>query len=403
MRYLIVLIDGMADEPMSELNNKTPLQYAEIHTINTLAKQSELGMVQTIPKGMPPGSDVANLSIMGYAPEIYHTGRSPLEAVNIGISLNSEDVIYRMNLVTVSDHDLFERKVMVDHSASDITNEEARVLIGDLKEQLETDRISVFPGTSYRNILVEKEGSLDVSLTPPHDFLEKSLNDYLPKSKDNWIMDFTKRSYEILSQHPINKKRIADGLNPANCAWIWGEGKKPLLDDFKEKYGQVGATISAVDLIKGIGISAGLKAIDVEGATGTLHTNFKGKAEACIQAFREGIDFVYLHLEATDESSHQGNLKDKIKGVEIIDQDIVAYLKTALDQDNVPYNIMILPDHPTPIRLRTHTSNPVPYLLYRSNNLEKNSLSFNEIDCASTGLLYNSGPKLMKHFMNKYE
>lgn len=402
MKYLVVLIDGMADEPIETLNQKTPLQFANLPNINKLAKESELGMVQTIPAGMPPGSDVANLSIMGYAPEVYHTGRSPLEAVNIGIPLNTEDVVYRLNLVTVSEEEAFEDKIMIDHSSSDISSEEARLLLMDLKDQLEDDLITFYAGTSYRNILVEKDGCLDVCLTPPHDFLEKPLKAYLPESKDDWILELTKKSYDILNHHPINEKRRAQGLNPANCAWIWGEGKKPMLDPFREKYGKVGATISAVDLIKGIGLCAGLEAIEVAGATGTVHTDFEGKANACLKAFRNGKEFVYLHLEATDESSHQGNLEEKIKGVEVIDDKIVGYLKKYLDKSQEAYSILVLPDHPTPVRLRTHTSNPVPYLLYHSDEKKLSNLDFNEIDCESTGHYFSSGPKLMEHFMNKY-
>lgn len=402
MKYVVVLIDGMADEPIESLNNQTPLEFANIENMNMLAKHSELGMVQTIPKGMPPGSDVANLSLMGYAPEIYHTGRSPLEAVNIGINIHPEDVVYRLNLVTISEDEKFEDKVMIDHSSSDISSEEARLLLMDLKSQLENERIEFHAGTSYRNILLEKDGSLDVVLTPPHDFLEQKLLDYLPKSDHDWILDLTKKSYEILKDHPVNLKRIEAGLNPANCAWIWGEGKKPMLDSFKDKYSLTGSTISAVDLIKGIGLCAGLEAIDVEGATGTVKTNFEGKANACLKAFRNGQDFVYLHLEATDESSHQGNLKEKIEGVELIDQKVVGYLKSKLDEMGEAYSMLILPDHPTPIYLRTHTSNPVPYLLYRSSNKLENKLGFNEKDCTSTGRYFENGPRLIDYFLNKY-
>ncbi|MBN2795166.1 MAG: cofactor-independent phosphoglycerate mutase [Clostridia bacterium] len=398
MKYIVVLIDGMADEVIESLDNKTPLEYANIKHMDELAQVSELGMVQTVPKNMPPGSDVANLSIMGYDPYQYHTGRSPLEAANIGVNMLPSDVIFRCNLVTVSDHERFEDKLMVDHSASDITSEEARMLLLDLKAELETSEISFHAGTSYRNIIVWHEGHLDLDLKPPHDFLNQTLENHMPTGAA-WIEDFTRRSYEILNHHPINEARRAKGLNPANCIWVWGEGKKPLLDNFETLYGLKAATISAVDLIHGIGVCAGMESIHVEGATGTLHTNFKGKANACINALRNNKDFVYLHLEATDECSHQGVLEDKIKAVEIIDKDVVGYLIEQLKHQNMDFRMMILPDHPTPIRLRTHTSDPVPYLIYDSTQAIKGENAYHERVCKNTGNYFASGPELMKYFL----
>lgn len=330
MKYITILIDGMADEPIESLGGQTPLQYAHLPTIHGLAKKSELGMVHTVPEGMAPGSDVANLSIMGYDPDIYHTGRSPLEAANIGVKMADDDVIFRFNLVTVSEDEAFENKIMLDHSASDISSEEAAVLIDALRHGLETEEQKLFAGTSYRNILVWHEGHLNVTLRPPHDFLEQRLGIHKPVGPQ-WIWDFEKRSYEILNNHPINEQRKAKGMNPANMIWIWGEGKRPKLDDFQSLYGVKGVTISAVDLIKGIGKCAGMDAIEVKGATGTIHTNFKGKAVAAINALNIN-DYVYLHLEATDECSHQGNLEDKIKAIEIIDEKIVAHILHALEQ-----------------------------------------------------------------------
>jgi len=400
MKYIVVLIDGMADEAIEKLNNKTPLEYANIPNINALAKSSELGMVHTVPEGMPPGSDVANLSIMGYAPDVYHTGRSPLEAANIGVPMLADDVIFRCNLVTVSDDNLFEDKVMIDHSASDITTEEAVQLMASLREALEDDTHKFYDGTSYRNIVVWHKGHLELKLVPPHDFLEQTLSDYVPKGAE-WIVDFEKKSYEILKNHPINLDRVKRGLNPANMMWIWGEGRKPKLDAFNKLYGVEGVTISAVDLIKGIGRCAAMDAIEVEGATGTIHTNFEGKARAVIEAL-DKVDYVYLHLEATDECSHQGNLDEKIKAIEIIDHKVIKFLIDELNQKGEDYKMMILPDHPTPVRLRTHTSNPVPYMIYDSRkNNQKHELNYHEVACESTGNVFTNGPELTKYFINK--
>ena len=401
MKYIVVLIDGMADESIASLDNKTPLEFANINTIDELAKVSELGMVHTIPEGMAPGSDVANLSIMGYAPDKYHTGRSPLEAANIGIPMKPDDIIFRCNLVTVSEDMPFENKVMVDHSASDITSEEARQLMDALREALNDDSKKFFDGTSYRNIVVWENGTLDLKLQPPHDFLEQTLEKYIPVGAE-WIWAFEKKSFEILNHHPINEDRRKRGLNPANMIWIWGEGKKTKLDLFEDLYGLKGVTISAVDLIKGIGRCAGMEAIHVEGATGTLHTNFKGKADACLKALEDGNDYVYLHLEAPDECSHQGNLDEKIESIEIIDEVVVKYLKQALDQKNEPYRMMILPDHPTPVRTRTHTSNPVPYLIYDSEHLKESGKDgYDEKSCESTGITFSTGPELTAYFVQK--
>ncbi|MBI9012251.1 MAG: cofactor-independent phosphoglycerate mutase [Clostridiales bacterium] len=401
MKYIVVLIDGMADESIASLGNKTPLEYANINNIDELAKVSELGMVHTIPEGMAPGSDVANLSIMGYAPDKYHTGRSPLEAANIGIPMKPDDIVFRCNLVTVSEDMPYENKVMIDHSASDITSGEASQLMDALREALNDETKKFFDGTSYRNIVVWENGTLDLKLQPPHDFLEQTLEKYVPAGVD-WIWAFEKKSFEILNHHPINEDRRRRGLNPANMIWIWGEGKKPRLDLFEDLYGLKGVTISAVDLIKGIGKCAGMEAIHVEGATGTIHTNFKGKADACLKALEDGNDYVYLHLEAPDECSHQGNLDEKIESIEIIDEVVVKYLKQVLDQKNEPYRMMILPDHPTPVRTRTHTSNPVPYLIYDSEDLKESGKNgYHEKSCESTGITFNSGPELTAHFVQK--
>lgn len=399
MKYVVVLIDGMADEPIESLGGKTPLAYADLPVIHNMAKVSELGMVHTVPEGMPPGSDVANLSIMGYAPDQYHTGRSPLEAANIGVPMEDDDIIFRCNLVTVSETEDFNEKRMIDHSASDISSEEAAILMTALKP-LEDELRTYYTGTSYRNIVVWHGGHLDLRLVPPHDFLEGKLGDHLPEGAD-WIWALQKKSYDILNHHPINEARRQKGLNPANMMWIWGEGKRPSLDEFKALYGLNGATISAVDLIKGIGRCAGLEAIEVEGATGTIHTNFEGKAKACVEAL-ENYDFVYLHLEATDESSHQGRLDEKIEGVEIIDRKVVAYIKEQLEAKGVAYKMMVLPDHPTPVGLRTHTSNPVPFMIYDSREEKASGFDqYCEVNCEASKLVFSDGPSLMRYFVEK--
>lgn len=396
MKYIVVLIDGMADELIPELGNLSPLEYARIDHMHDLAKVSDLGLVQTVPEGMPPGSDVANLSIMGYAPNLYHSGRSPLEAANLGIEMSRDDIIFRCNLVTVSEETDFMDRVMIDHSSSDITSEEAAVLIKDLKVALSPGQ-QFYPGTSYRNILVWKKGHMNLNLTPPHDFLGQRLEAYLPS--EEWILQLQKKSYELLNNHPINVDRRDRGLNPANMVWIWGEGKKPSLDSFKDLYGLDGVTISAVDLIKGIGKCAGMPAIEVEGATGTIETNFTGKAKACLEALKT-YDFVYLHLEATDECSHQGQLYEKIRAIELIDEKVIRYLLDEMSEKNIDYKMMILPDHPTPVRIRTHTSEPVPFMIYDSKNVKKSGLDkYCERTCQSTGLSFSQGPDLMSYFI----
>lgn len=401
MKHVVILIDGMADEKIEKLGNKTPLQAANIPTIDALAKVSELGMVHTVPDGMPPGSDVCNLSIMGYSPEVYHTGRSPLEAVSVGIDLNDTDVTYRCNFVTLSEEDDIADRTMIDHSSSDITSEEAMYLMKDLQLNLNTDIIKYHAGVSYRNLITWENGSTEVKLVPPHDFLEQKLANYLPSGNNaDKILEMTKRSFEILNNHPINNSRRERGLNPANSIWVWGEGKKPGLDDFKEKYGLDGSAISAVDLIKGIAICAGLKSVDVEGATGTIRTDFTAKANAVLKELKDGKDYVYLHLEAPDECSHQGNLEEKIESIEIIDEKVVKYLKDELDKLGMDYRFLIVPDHPTPVRLRTHTTNPVPFLIYDSTVSKASGFDeYSEVSCEASGFEFFKGPLLTKYFI----
>ena len=394
MKYLIVLGDGMADRPVPELNNQTPLRLAVKPTIDRLARMGQVGLVRTVPDGMKPGSDVANLSVMGYDPARYYSGRSPLEALSIGVPMTATDVAMRANLVTLSDSDL-SKAVMTDYSAGEISTEEARVLIEDLAKELDSDRFRLYPGVSYRHCLLVKNGSTAVSLTPPHDISGQPVRDHLPQGDDaRALLDLIERSGKILCNHPVNRKRIAEGKNPATNLWFWGAGTRPALDDFRLKYGLCGAVISAVDLLKGIAVGAGMRHPDVVGATGTLHTNLGGKLDAVKQAFETGADFVYLHLEAPDECGHQGDALGKIKAIELVDRataDLVAYL----DNRNEPYIVAVLPDHATPLSIRTHSAEPVPYLIYDSRNPANSELVFNETD-AQKGVFLPRGDLILK-------
>lgn len=394
MKYLIVLGDGMADRPVPELNNQTPLRLAVKPTIDRLARMGQVGLVRTVPDGMKPGSDVANLSVMGYDPARYYSGRSPLEALSIGVPMTATDVAMRANLVTLSDSDL-SKAVMTDYSAGEISTEEARVLIEDLAKELDSDRFRLYPGVSYRHCLLVKNGSTAVSLTPPHDISGQPVRDHLPQGDDaRALLDLIERSGNILCNHPVNRKRIAEGKNPATNLWFWGAGTRPALDDFRLKYGLCGAVVSAVDLLKGIAVGAGMRHPDVVGATGTLHTNLGGKLDAVKQAFETGADFVYLHLEAPDECGHQGDASGKIKAIEMVDRataDLVAYL----DSRNEPYVVAVLPDHATPLSIRTHSAEPVPYLIYDSRNPANSGLVFNETD-AQKGVFLPQGDLILK-------
>ncbi len=400
MKYIVILADGMADEPIMELQNKTPMAYAKTPTMDLLAKQGEVGLAKTIPEGMSPGSDTANLAVMGYDPKKYYTGRSPLEAVSMGVSLKDTDITFRCNLVTLTEEEEYDEKSIIDHSADEISTEEARELISAVDAHFRTEHIRFYPGVSYRHLVVWNEGSDDVMLTPPHDILGRSIKDYLPQGQNKErIYTMMKQSYEFLKDHPINQKRIEKGLKPANSIWIWGEGKKPAIPSFYEAYGMKGSVISAVDLIKGIGMSAGLRSIDVEGATGNIHTNFKGKAMAAIEELTQGQDFVYVHIEAPDECGHRQEMENKVRSIELIDEKVVKVIKEEMEKLMVDYRMMILPDHPTPLRIRTHTSEPVPYLLYDSTNVVlKQEQTYDEAYAASTGIFFEEGYKLMGYF-----
>lgn len=400
MKYVIVLGDGMADEPIAELGNKTPLEYADTPTMDKISKMSEIGLVHTIPEGMSPGSDTANLSVLGYDPKIYYTGRSPLEALSIGVPMKDTDIAIRCNIVTVSVDDLpYEEKTIIDHSSSEISTEDAAVLLEAVREGLENDIYKYYLGTSYRHLTIWDKGSV-VPLTPPHDILGKVIGEYLPKEEA--LKEMMKKSYDILANHPLNIERMKKGLNPANSIWFWGAGTKPCLSSFEEKYGKKGVMISAVDLLKGIGVGASMTNIIVEGADGTLHTNYEGKADAAIKALTEdGYDFAYVHVEAPDEMGHQGSVERKIQAIQYLDEKVIKRIADALDEKNVDYRMLVLPDHPTPICVRTHTSDPVPYMLYDSTDKKAESYDYNEKDAKATGTFIANGHEAILHLFEK--
>ena len=389
MKRVVILIDGAADEPIEELGDKTPLEFADTPNIDAMAPYSTIGMATTIPEGCLPGSDTANLAIMGYDPRIYDFGRSPLEAISVGIDLEKSDVTFRVNLVSLTEEEeVYEDKKILDHSSDEITTEEADILIKVVEEAFGDEIRKFYTGVSYRHILVWDKGSVDVDLTPPHDILGKTIGKYSPKGNNaDYIWDIMRKSYDLLSKHPINIDRKQRGLNPANSIWLWGEGTKPNLSSFTKKYDVDGSVISAVDLIKGIAISSGLESIDVDGVTGNVDTNYKGKADAAIKTLlEEDKGFVYVHLEGPDECGHQQDRDGKIKSLERIDQEIIRPIKDALDKSGQDYKMLIMPDHPTPLRLRTHTMDPVPYMIYKKDaELVDSNADYGESYAAGTG------------------
>lgn len=390
----------MADYPIKELNNSTPMECAHTPNMDYMAKYAVMGMVKTIPHGFPPGSDVANLSIMGYDPRLYYTGRSPLEAVSMGVPLTSKDVAFRCNLVTLSNEEYYLEKRMIDYSADEITTEEAACLIEEVKKKYDTDYYNFYPGVSYRHLMVWHNGPSELEMIPPHDIAEQKIIDYLPKGQGaDQILKFMILSNEWLEQHPVNQRRIEMGLRPANSLWFWGHGRRPALTSFYDKYFLRGGVISAVDLIKGLGICIGLHPIAVPGATGNIHTNFKGKALAALQLLEEGLDFAYIHVGAPDEAGHRGDLSAKIKAIEEIDEKVIGVLLKGL-QGFADYKLMVLPDHATPLSHRTHTADPVPFLISRKSKKYPSGLeSFSEKNAALTGFRIDEGFRLMDHFI----
>ena len=400
MKYIVVLGDGMADQPLEELGGKTPLEYADTPGMDNLARWGEMGMVKNVPRGMAPGSDTANLSVLGYDPKIYYSGRSPLEALNIGVDMQEGDVAIRANLVTLTQEENYEDKRILDHSADEITTKEAKILLEAVKKELENEIFQFYTGTSYRHCLIWKEG-MTVPLTPPHDIRGKEIGEYLPDEPA--LLEMQKKSYEILKDHPVNRARMEKGLNPGNSLWFWGAGTKPSLDPFEEKFHKKGAMISAVDLLKGIAVGTSMKNIYVEGANGGLDTNYEGKADAALKALLEdGCDFVYVHVEAPDEMGHQGSIEKKIKAIEYLDQRVVARIKEGMDASGEDYRMLVLPDHPTPICVKTHTSDPVPYVLYDSRNKEeKEGVCYSEAEAGKTGKLLEKGHELIRYLLEE--
>lgn len=398
MKYLVVLGDGMADEAIEELGGKTPLEYAQTPNLDRLSKLSEVGMVHTIPDGMKPGSDTANLSVLGYDPRKYYSGRSPLEALSIGVPMKEEDIAIRCNIVTISEEDIpFEERTIIDHSSSEISTEDCAVLLKAVAEELADETYQFYVGTSYRHCLIWNGGSV-VELTAPHDVLGQVIGQHLPK--DMALREMMRKSYDILVNHPINIERKKQGLNPANCCWFWGAGTKPQLSSFSEKTGKKGMMVSAVDLLKGIAVGAGMGVALVEGANGGLHTNYAGKVEAAVNALtKDGYDFAYIHVEAPDEMGHQGSVEKKVQAIRYLDADVIGPAVEKLKASGEDFRLLVLPDHPTPIRVRTHTSDNVPYLLYDSRFPQAHSWNYSEAEGRASGNFVEQGHKLMDKFL----
>ena len=403
MKYLVVLCDGMADTPNAALGGKTPMECAHKPNMDALAKNAEVGMCRTVAAGLKPGSDVANLSVMGYDPAVCYTGRSPLEAASIGVDLKPTDVALRCNTVTLSDEENYEDKTMVDYCAGDISTEEAHKIIEMVEKELGSDIYKFYGGVSYRHCLVVDNGTTDLgNMTPPHDISGRVIGEYLSKSENAApLIDLMKRSYEILKNHPVNIERRKKGLHEANSIWLWGEGRRPQLENFREKNGVSGCVVSAVDLLKGIGICAGMETPEVESATGYIDTNFEGKTQAGIDAFKRGTDLVYLHFEAPDECGHRGEAQNKVKAIEMIDSRVLTKMLDYLNGCGDDYRILIMPDHPTPLETMTHSSAPVPFLIYDSRTKENGVSSFTEKNAAETGEFVEHGPDIMSMLLEK--
>ena len=390
----------MADYPVPALGGKTPMMAAKKPNFDSLASKSEVGLVRTVAPGLKPGSDVANLSVLGYDPKVCYTGRSPLEAVSIGVDLLDDDVTLRCNIVTLSDEENYEDKTMIDYSAGDISSAEAKEIIDTVQEAFGNDIFRFYNGVSYRHCLVWHKGTTDLgNMTPPHDISGKVIGEYLSDSENaKELIDMIKKSYDLLKNHPTNLKRISEGKRPANSIWLWGEGNKPRLEAFEKEYGLKGSIISAVDLLKGIGLSAKMSVPDVEGATGYIDTNFEGKARKAVEELENGSDLVYIHIEAPDECGHRNEPENKVKAIEMIDSRVLPIILEGLEKYD-DYKIMILPDHPTPIVTMTHASDPVPYMIYHKKNEKKGVETINEETAKETGNFIENGPTIMRHFI----
>ena len=397
MKYIVILGDGMADEPIEALGGRTPLECAKTPVMDDLASKGRMGLVKTVPEHMKPGSDVANLAVLGYDPAANYSGRSPLEALSVGVPMEDTDVVFRCNIVTLTEEEPYAEKTILDHSSGEISTEDANILMDAVRAKFNSDEISFYTGTSYRHITIWKNGRI-LDLAQPHDHLGQKIGEFLPR--EQLFRDMMEKSFEVLNNHPLNVRRAAEGKNKANSLWFWGAGTKPSLGNFKEKTGLSGTMISAVDLLKGIAVGAGMEVVEVPGATGSLDTNYEGKAQAAIKALLEdGQDFVYVHVEGPDEMGHQGSTEHKILSIEYLDSRLIALVKKAMDASGEDYRMLVLPDHPTPIRCRTHTSDPVPYVLYDSTVQQKKNAHYNEKEAAATGNFLPDGYLLMDEFL----
>ena len=402
MKYIVVLGDGMADEPIEALGGKTPLEYAATERMDALSRKGEVGMVHTIPDGMKPGSDTANLSVLGYDPKKYYSGRSPLEALSIGVPMKETDIAIRCNIVTISDEEeRFEEKTIIDLIGTvidEIGTEDCAVLLKAVQEKLQDETYQFYVGTSYRHCLIWDKGQV-VELTPPHDVLGLKIGQYLPE--DVSLRRMMEASYRILRDHPLNVERKRQGLHPANCCWFWGAGTKPMLSGFTETTGKKGLMISAVDLLKGIAVGAGMGVAHVEGANGGLHTNYEGKARAAVDGLlKQGYDFAYIHVEAPDEMGHQGSVEKKVQAIEYLDDRVIRPVTEAMDKSGEDYRMLVLPDHPTPIRVRTHTADNVPYLLYDSRKDLQSGRLYNEREAAE-GPFLERGHEIIRYLFSE--
>lgn len=399
MKYIVILGDGMADEPIDALGGKTPLACAETPVMDELASKGEMGMVQNVPAGMAPGSDVANLSVLGYNPAVCYSGRSPLEALSVGVAMEPTDIVLRCNIVTLTEEEPYAEKTILDHSSGEISTADADILMDAIRENFNSDEFQYYTGTSYRHITIWKNGVMP-QLEPPHDHLTQVIGPYLPQEPK--LRSMMEKSFAILNTHPLNLERAAKGKNKANSLWFWGAGTKPSLQSFIEKTGLKGAMVSAVDLLKGIAVGAGMKVYQVPDATGSIDTNFEGKAQAAIDALtKDGCDFVYVHVEAPDEMGHQGLLKEKIQSIEYLDRRLIAPVKKAMEDAGEDFRMLVLPDHPTPIRLRTHTGDPVPYALYDSTRQRKSIQKYTEAEAEATGNFEPNGYRLIERLLSK--
>ena len=404
MKYVVVLYDGMADYPVEALGGKTPMQKANKPIFDSLAKRGEVGLVRTIGEGFKPGSEIGNLTVMGYDPRKYFTGRSPLEAISIGVKMADDDISLRCNLVTLSDEENYDDKTMVDYSAGDISSEEAAKIIKTVQQNFGGGEFDFYSGVSYRHCLIFHKGTTDLgTMTPPHDISGRVVGPYISTSPNaQKLTSLMRKSYDLLKDHPVNIERIKQGKRPANSIWLWGEGTKPTLPPFSELYGVKGTVISAVDLLKGIGIAAGMQTPEVEGATGYIDTNFEGKANAAVDALKKDCDFAYIHIEAPDECGHRYEPENKVKAIEYIDSRVLPIVIKGLEEIGEDYKIMILPDHPTPLSTRTHASDPVPYMIYQKSKEKDSGVeSINEESAKKTGNFIDAGYELMNKFIKE--